>query len=128
MRLKELRQKRKMTQQQVADALGIDRALYVRYENESRKPPIPNLKKLSDFFGVSIDYLLERSDDASIESDTFGTSRHPSDAQWVFSQAMNPAIQEDDGQWNRFIKDFLRLDPEQQEAVLRMMLVILQRK
>lgn len=59
--LKELRKRRGLTQQEVADALGIDRALYARYENGSRTPPLENLSNLADFFGVTLDCVAGRS-------------------------------------------------------------------
>ncbi len=60
MRLRQLREEKGVTQQTVADGCGIDRALYARYENGTRKPPSEKLVFLADYFGVSIDYLLGR--------------------------------------------------------------------
>lgn len=48
-----------MTQQYVADRLGIGRESYARYENGSRNPSLQNLVDLADLFGVTTDYLLE---------------------------------------------------------------------
>ena len=52
--LKELRQLQNLTGQEVADALGIERSLYVRYENGTRMPPLDNLVRIADFFGVTL--------------------------------------------------------------------------
>jgi len=60
-RVKELRKARKMTQRQMADALGITERSYQRYEAESN-PNNETLIKLADYFDVSTDYLLGRSD------------------------------------------------------------------
>lgn len=60
LKLRELRIGRRLTQQEVADALDLERSLYVRYENGSRVPPLENLTKLAEFFGVSIDELAGR--------------------------------------------------------------------
>lgn len=57
-RLKELRLKNNMTQNDVADYLGVSRVAYLYYENENRQPSIETLKRLTDLYGVSIDYLL----------------------------------------------------------------------
>lgn len=71
--LKLLRKKRNMTQQQVADAIGIGMQAYSYYEKEERDPSPVTLCKLADFFNVSIDELLGRTaipsifDDARIE-------------------------------------------------------------
>lgn len=58
LRLKELRDKQKLTQQQAATYLGVSRPTYTRYENGEREPGIEMLKKLADFFKVSIDTLV----------------------------------------------------------------------
>lgn len=58
--LKTLRKQRKITQQQMAERLSITQQAYATYENGTAQPPIDNLKKLADYFDVSIDYLLGR--------------------------------------------------------------------
>ena len=62
MRLKELRKKRRMTQQRLAIELNMTQNSISRYENGVREADYQTLIKFADFFNVSIDYLLERSD------------------------------------------------------------------
>lgn len=62
-RLKALRTSRKVTQQQAADAAGMRVQHYQRYEYGDRTPRIEQLIALADFYGVSLDYLVGRSDD-----------------------------------------------------------------
>ncbi|MFC6331587.1 helix-turn-helix domain-containing protein [Paenibacillus septentrionalis] len=59
-RLVKLRGKR--TQKQIASLLGISRARYSHYENNHVQPSNELLQKMSDLHGVSIDYLLGRSE------------------------------------------------------------------
>ena len=59
-RLIELRKARTMSQEEVAKALNIDRTTYVKYERGGSVKR--NVEKLSNFFNVSTDYLLGRSD------------------------------------------------------------------
>lgn len=59
-RLKGLRAKYKKSQQEVADAVGVTRAAINNYENSSNMPNVEVLEKLSDYFGISTDYLLCR--------------------------------------------------------------------
>jgi len=68
--LKELRTKRSLTQQQVADAIGCSVMVYSRYERETRQPSIDVLIRLSDLFGVTIDYLVgkEQVEDGTLSS------------------------------------------------------------
>lgn len=65
-RLKELRKKQKLTQQQVADAVGIGMQAYSYYEKEERDPSPNTLCKLADFFDVSVDELLGRTTEPGI--------------------------------------------------------------
>ncbi|MCY8504517.1 helix-turn-helix domain-containing protein [Bacillus atrophaeus] len=57
-RLKELRDSKKLTQDKLAEILGISRGTYAHYEINKRKPDYETLIKLADFYGVSTDYLL----------------------------------------------------------------------
>ena len=61
MRLKELRLKRGLTQQNIADFLTINVVNYSRYESGDRQIPIAILKKLADYYQVSVDYLVGRN-------------------------------------------------------------------
>lgn len=60
MKLKELRESRKITQTKLAENLGIKRITYNKYELGQAEPPIKTLIKIADYFNVSIDYLIER--------------------------------------------------------------------
>lgn len=62
-RIKELRKERKKTQSEMAALLGIKLRAYQYYESATYYPEIPNLIKLADFFEVSTDYLLGRSNE-----------------------------------------------------------------
>ncbi|MDO3411863.1 helix-turn-helix transcriptional regulator [Saccharibacillus sp. CPCC 101409] len=61
-RIRDLREDRDLTQQQVAASLNITQATYSRYENGILDVPSVMLIKLADFYGVSIDYLLGQTD------------------------------------------------------------------
>ena len=62
-RLKELRISRHLTQKQVYEAVNMSAIGYQRYEYGDREPAYQNLIALADFFDVSLDYLVGRSDD-----------------------------------------------------------------
>lgn len=61
-RLVKLRRKYNYTQQRLADFLGITRPAYTAYERGTRQPDYETLLKLADYYDVSIDYLLGRTD------------------------------------------------------------------
>ena len=55
--LKALRKGQRMTQQFVADKVGITRATLSNYEIDRRTPDLKTLRKLAECFGVSLDYF-----------------------------------------------------------------------
>ncbi|MGN1212556.1 MAG: helix-turn-helix domain-containing protein [Christensenellales bacterium] len=59
MKLKDLRKDFKLTQQQLADYLGVAESTYRGYENGTSEPSIETLKKLATYYGVTLDYLCE---------------------------------------------------------------------
>lgn len=71
MKLKELRKSRKLTQQNVADFLGIPYKTYQNYEREVREADSDILCKLADLYGVSLDALYGRQAEGTTEPQTF---------------------------------------------------------
>lgn len=67
MRLKELRKSKNLSQTTLAKELNINQNSISRYENSEREPGISELIKIADFFEVSIDYLLERTDNPEMQ-------------------------------------------------------------
>ena len=61
-RLKELRVKKGVYQKDVASCLNIGSTTYCQYETGKREPDIEMLKRLSDYFNVSIDYILGKDE------------------------------------------------------------------
>ena len=64
--LKQLRLSKRKTQLQVQLATGIEQALLSKYENNIRIPPTDSLIILADYYNVSIDYILKRTDNPDI--------------------------------------------------------------
>lgn len=57
-RIRDMREDHDMTQQQVADYLGISQTMYARYERGANELPIRHLVALCQLYHVSSDYLL----------------------------------------------------------------------
>ena len=60
-RLRMLREERKMGQKEVASLLGLTYSSIGKYETDSRQPPLHSILRLAEFFQVSTDFLLGRS-------------------------------------------------------------------
>ncbi|MBE6783690.1 MAG: helix-turn-helix transcriptional regulator [Ruminococcaceae bacterium] len=62
MRIKDLREDADLTQQTIADYLNIKQNTYCQYENKQRQIPVELLIKLSEYYNVSVDYILDLTD------------------------------------------------------------------
>lgn len=60
-RIRDMREDADKTQQQIADMLNMQRSVYRRYELGEREIPVWALVRLADYYHVSTDYLLGRS-------------------------------------------------------------------
>lgn len=60
-RLKELRQSRGISQQQLADVAMVSQQSINKYENHNIEPDITTMIRIADYFEVSVDYLIGRS-------------------------------------------------------------------
>ncbi|MFW6016106.1 MAG: helix-turn-helix domain-containing protein [bacterium] len=61
-RIKQLRGENDLTQEELAKNIGLSRSTVAGYETNKRKPDSDTLNKIADFFNVSVDFLLGRSD------------------------------------------------------------------
>lgn len=62
LRIRDLREDADLTQTQVAEMLLCDQSLYSKYERGERELPLELAVKLADFYHVSLDYLVGRTD------------------------------------------------------------------
>lgn len=72
--LKQLREQSRLSQKDIADYLGITRQAVASYELAKREPDYEILKKLADYFGVSIDYILGRANCRDLNALTVGSN------------------------------------------------------
>lgn len=62
MRLKELRLQHNLLQKDIAAMLNCSTPVYCRYEKGDREPPFETIKRLADYYGVTVDYLMGRDE------------------------------------------------------------------
>lgn len=60
--LRKLRKEKGLSQIAVQMQTGIEQALISKYESGERVPPTETLMQLADFYGVSMDYIMGRTD------------------------------------------------------------------
>lgn len=62
-KLFELRSEKGLSQRELARIMNVSQGTYNNWENENTQPSIEQLIVLADFFEVSVDYLVGRTDD-----------------------------------------------------------------
>ena len=66
--LKQLRNAGGISQKALADAIGVSQQSINKYENHNIEPDIQTLCKIADYFGVSVDYLVGRTDETGSDA------------------------------------------------------------
>lgn len=74
--LRLLRQKNGMSQQQLADVLGISQQSVNKYENHNIEPDITTLITLANYFGVSVDFLIGKSENEDADNLISADEKH----------------------------------------------------
>lgn len=69
-KLKDLRKKRGLSQREIAERLNLTKTTYARYEIGESEPNVDTMIKLADYFGVSIDYLIDHQTEGSNMSES----------------------------------------------------------
>ena len=103
-RLRGLRKGKKISQQELAVTLGLSQTTIANYENNTRFPHDTILLQLADYFQISLDYLLGRTEDAS---------------PFLPTKAMESGMTEPDEEWsNRYLDALIRTDIREAWRVL----------
>lgn len=65
-RLVQLRKEKRLTQKNLADFLGIAPVSWQRFEYGTAKPKLENIIAIADYFNVSLDFLVGRTDNPEV--------------------------------------------------------------
>lgn len=68
-RLSNLRKEKELTQEEFSALINISRSTYAQYEINRREPDYEILKRIADFYGVTTDYLLGRTNKRNFTQD-----------------------------------------------------------
>lgn len=69
-KLMHLRKSANLSQEELADQLGVSRQAVSRWEQGSTYPDLPNLQRIMQTFGVSADYLIDNSYDTVVPNES----------------------------------------------------------
>lgn len=67
LRIKDLREDNDLTQKQISEYLLCDQSLYSKYERGERSIPLELVIKLADYYDVSLDYIVGRTDSPTFQ-------------------------------------------------------------
>lgn len=99
--LKKLRAESKTSQAVLAEAIGVTQQSINKYENHNVEPDIESLRRMADYFGTTIDYIVGHSE-----------------LRYKVEDIQNYALNDDEAE---FIAAYRRLTPNQREAVIGVM-------
>lgn len=71
MKLKELRVKNQLSQIKLSKELNLNNVTYGRYELGERQPDIQTLCQIADYYGVTVDYLIEHETKGFVDLSSF---------------------------------------------------------
>lgn len=99
--LKKLRAESKTSQAVLAEAIGVTQQSINKYENHNVEPDIESLRRMADYFGTTIDYIVGQSE-----------------LRYKVEDIQNYALNDDEAE---FIAAYRQLTPSQREAVVGVM-------
>lgn len=70
-RIKGLRKENNISQKEFAAKMGVSNVVLSRYESDERKPDYDVLQQIADYFEVTLDYLLGRTDEPANDEEAF---------------------------------------------------------
>lgn len=75
-KLKELREKYGLTKRELCEKTGISERAYLTYEFGEREPKVGTVSILADFYGVSVDYILGRTEEKMAPIDALAKEKN----------------------------------------------------
>lgn len=123
-RLRELRHNLNKKQKEIAQELNLSVQVYCNYENGLREPSFDTLTKLADYFDVSVDYLLGRTEIPNAYENIVNTHIKNKSADFI-STDLPTAIAERMRSHNLSLEKFKNLTPQQTDDLLNIIEIFL---
>jgi transcriptional regulator with XRE-family HTH domain len=83
---RQLRLSSNLTQNEMAEKIGISRSTIGMYETGAREPDFETLEKIADYFNVDTDFLLGRTSQTTLLPETIGTYSKTRELTAVYEQ------------------------------------------
>ena len=120
-RIRELRKAKRITMKQLGEAVDLAESTISQYETGKREPDNATLCRISDFFGVSVDYLLGRDVHFALYGDTEITGDVYDEITAFAECAKNrkkKAPSKDEAELQEFMQLYEQLSPEHRSVLL----------
>lgn len=117
-KVSQLRKSISLTQDELANRLSINRGTYANYERGHRQPDFETLQKIVDYFDVTSDYLLGRTDKPKLINYNFNTDKNTDMNQQEFEAWLN------DTRFSKLYKESNESDEERRDMLLALWGVI----
>lgn len=112
-RIRQLREKNKISREDFAKKIDVSYAALSKYETGKRQPDYETLQKIADYFEVSLDYLLGRTDNSGSIKDKKNSNDYPS---WGDEAEFEAWV--NDSSVHKFYKEFKESPEERKKALL----------
>ncbi|MEO1815296.1 MAG: helix-turn-helix transcriptional regulator [Acetobacterium sp.] len=103
-RLKSIRLKNDMTQEEIGNLLNKSKNNISQYETGKREPDLETLKIISNYFKVSLDYLLGNTDDPipvrDVDQDLYAEHNYTKELEDFLKDNVTTAMFQDYGDWS----------------------------
>lgn len=113
LKIKELRESRKIKQKEMAEILQVPNNTYNQWENEKRQPDHDMLVRIAKYFGVTVDYLLGREEETQKEKSPSNDGLLPDEQALLSIYRMTPSEKRLD-----FIRQLINLVPDEDQTEL----------
>lgn len=91
-RLKELRNERGISQNELSKHIGVSKSSVNMYERDEREPGFETLEAIADFFNVNMDYLLGRESRISADTASYEITLNAQVPEKMFSDSAKPTL------------------------------------
>lgn len=118
-KIKQLRKEKDITQKELAETLSISPSTIAMYETGQRKPDSDMLETIADFFNVSVDYLLGRSNIKNPEEKQESPKKNKDESSFIKEDSSSYDIDELEAKFEKLYPKIRQLSREEKDKLLK---------